>query len=311
MVAAVGSEGLSNRAIEIPQTDPPALAHGASVIVVAYGVDTLDLSWVPPDAPVLVVHNDMLLTESACRPGCDHFYPGSNIGFGRGVNLALRDVATRRVIICNPDTVLSAVHWDALVEAQQNDVVTIPLIDENGFLKASAFPYPSPTLLLLGTARAIRAAPVGTVRRKILSRLLGDWGRDRKWTIAQPPGRYSLVKWWASGAVLSFDTQLLKSVNGFDPAYFLYFEDTDLSKRIAKSRCHACLVIADTPPALHRVGGSAVTLQDKRRVTLERWQSARRYASTESGLRWRVAAALLFVGATGHRMGSVRSVTRE
>ena len=309
MAATRGTDRASEKATTAPVTDQPALAQGASVIIVAYGVDTLDLGWVPNAAPVLVVHNDTLLSESGCRRGCHHIFPGSNIGFGRGVNLALKDVTTSRVIICNPDTVLSAIHWDALVEAEENEVVTIPIVDGNGAAKASAFPYPSPTLLVLGVTRAIKAAPEGTLRRKVLTRVLGGWGQERKWSIAQPPGPYPLVKWWASGAVLSFDTQLLRSVNGFDPAYFLYFEDTDLSRRISRYMGSACLVIADTPPALHRVGGSVRSSADRKRVALERWQSARRYATTEKGVRWQIAALILSIGVMAHRVGVVRSVT--
>ncbi len=302
MAATGETHRASDRTNAAPEGEQRARAPSTSVIIVAYGVDKLDLGWVPEAAPMIVVHNDNLLSESVCRPSCNHIYPGSNVGFGRGVNLALRHVSTTRVIICNPDTVLSARHWDALAEGEPDEVLTVPLVDENGAAKASAFRYPSPTLILLGTTRAIKAAPVGTLRRKVFTRVLGHWGQERKWSIAQPPGHYPLLEWWASGAILSFDTQLLKSVNGFDPAYFLYFEDTDLSRRIARNVFSACLVIADTPPALHRVGGSARTPGDRKRVALERWRSASRYASTESGMRWRVAASLLSVGAMAHRL---------
>jgi GT2 family glycosyltransferase len=290
-------------------TNPSAKESSASVIYVAYGIETLDLSWIPEHAMVLVVHNDGLLAESACRPGCRHIYPDTNIGFGSGVNLALRDVSTRRVIVCNPDMALSPIHWSALIAGEQNEVVTVSLVDSDGSPKASAFPYPSPTLLILGITRAVKAAPVGTVRRKIMVRVLGDWGEARKWSVAQPPGRYPLATWWASGAVLSFDTRTLRDVLGFDPDYFLYFEDTDLCRRIARAVDSAFLVIADTPPAVHHVGGSASTPADRRRVASERWQSARRYASAEIGMRWRVAGLLLSVGAVVHRLFFGRPTT--
>ncbi len=294
-------------ATQVPdrQLDEP----GASVIFIAYGIESVDMSWIPEIAPVLVVHNDGLLPESACRSGCIHINPGENVGFGRGVNLALEKVATTRVIICNPDVALTPVHWDALTAGEGNEIVTVPLVDSDGGRKASAFPYPSPTLLVLGITRAIKIAPAGTVRRKILVRVLGDWGQTRKWSIAQPPGDYPLATWWASGAVMSFGTRMLKDVDGFDPNYFLYLEDTDLCRRIAKTVGSVALVIADTPPAIHQVGGSARTPADRQRVALERWRSARRYASTEKGVRWRLAGSLLSIGAIFHRLRAALSAT--
>ena len=78
---------------------PPSTVRsgGATVVVVAYGVNALLLDWVPATVPVVVVHNDDLLTVSSVdHPAVTHLFPGTNVGFGAGVNAALERVTTSR-----------------------------------------------------------------------------------------------------------------------------------------------------------------------------------------------------------------------
>ncbi len=271
-----------------------------SVIVVSYGERSLRLDWVPQSVPVVIVHNDDLLSEDACgHPGALHLYPGDDIGYGRGVNLALDKISTARVVLCNPDTTLDRTHFASLASGRSDEVVTVPLVGSDGRPMASIVPYPSAALLVMGTMRTIRLAPPGTWRRSVLARLLGDWGAERRWSVATPAGRYPLSRYWVPGAACSMDASWLRSIGGFDAGYFLYLEDTDLCRRLAAAPddpTKAAVVVADVPPGIHQVGGSAHTPEASRLARRSQWNSAVRYASGEHGLSWRAGEMVLRLG---------------
>jgi GT2 family glycosyltransferase len=259
----------------------------ATVVFVAFGVRTLPLDWIPSGAPVVIVHNDPLLDEEQSNhSGVTHVRPGENLGFGRGVNLAVEFVRSRRVIVCNPDVELGRSHWAALASGAADEVVTVRLRTSAGQPMASVLPYPSPIVLAAGTFRTVRIAPPGSRRRALLTKLLGTWGQDRRWTVETPPGRFSLRDRWVSGAVFSIDTELFRRVGGFDTDYFLYLEDTDLSGRLATLDPPIVAVVADADPGIHAVGGSARDVPAARLARRAQWESAARYASLRSGWEW-------------------------
>jgi GT2 family glycosyltransferase len=57
-----------------------------------------------------------------------------------------------------------------------------------------------------------------------------------------------------SGCFMLFRTALLKGLAGFDPRYFLYFEDYDLSLRAHE---HARVVYTPAVRVLHHGGGAS------------------------------------------------------
>jgi GT2 family glycosyltransferase len=280
------------------QADHTSTAAEASVIIVVFGQTSLDLAWIPHRAQVFVVHNDDMLADDACHhPDVRHLHPGSNIGFGSGVNLALREVTSRRVVVCNPDMALDRAHFEALSAGHHDEIVTVPVAASSGRPMASVVPYPSPILLLAGTFRVMRLAPPGTVRRAVLAKALGGWGEERRWSVVTPAGRFPLRSYWIPGAVFSVDTDLLRSVGGFDEHFFLYLEDTDLCRRLAAVDAGLVAVVAAAPAGFHAVGGSAHDDATVRLVRRSQWQSAVRYASGQSGWAWRGAAMVLRCGA--------------
>lgn len=269
----------------------------ATAVFVAYGMTSLPLAWIPPDAPVIVVHNDELLDEGACHhPSVEHVHPGRNLGFGRAVNLAVERVRTRRVVICNPDMAFLPEHWPVLASGAAGEVVTVRLLDGDHRPMSSVLVYPSPTQLAAGTFDAIRLAPPDSRRRALLARILGSWGEERRWAVETPPGRYALSDHWVTGAVFSIDTALFRSVGGFDPGYFLYLEDTDLCRRLGRACPDTTIVVAAGSPAMHQLGGSAHTPEALRLVRRSKWDSAVRYARSQQGTRWRAVSALLAIG---------------
>lgn len=276
---------------------------GATAVFVSYGMTSLSLTWIPPDAPVIVVHNDDLLDEDACHhPLVEHIHPGRNLGFGHAVNLAVERVHTRRVVICNPDMAFRPEHWQSLASGADAELVTVRLLDGDDRPMSSVLVYPSPTLLAAGTFDALRLAPPASRRRALLARILGSWGEERRWAVETPPGRYRLRDRWVTGAVFSIDAELFRSVGGFDPGYFLYLEDTDLCRRLGVACPDATIVVADTGPATHQLGGSANTPEAVRLVQRSQWDSAVHYARSQQGARWRAVSPLFSIGRRFDRM---------
>ncbi len=266
----------------------------ATAVVVAYGVDALDLAWVPKDVPVVVVHNDDQLPDTGCNhPRVRHVHPGTNLGFGAGVNLALRQVTTDRVIICNPDVALQHAHWQALAAGAEHDIVTVPLVDPSGTPARVVVPYPTPVGVLSTFSGVVGLMPRGTRRRRLALAAVGDRAAAHRWSQVTTPGRYPLTDHWVSGAVISVPTALMAAVGGFDESYFLYFEDIDLSQRLARADPAAGIVVAATPPAVHLGGGSSGAPDDRRRAAEHRWRSGALYARRQHGPVWMLVRLVL------------------
>lgn len=147
-----------------------------------------------------------------------------NIGFGRGHNLALAESGIYHLVL-NPDLEMAE---DALkaglafLEAHPEcGLLTPAAYWEDGSRQYLCKRYPS--LLDL----ALRGFAPEVVRRLFKARLdryeLHDQ-MDTGW-FWDPP--------IVSGCFMLFRGQVLRSLEGFHPGYFLYFEDFDLSLRTA------------------------------------------------------------------------------
>lgn len=255
----------------------------ATAVFVAYRTPVLDCTWIPDTAPVVVVHNDDILDpRSIERPKVRHIKAPGNIGFGAAVNRAMAIVNTTRIVLCNPDTSLTRDHWYAL-DGQADEMVTVPLLDDLGRSTSVVAPYWTP-LTLAGTTLRLGAhlAPMGSARRRLLSkrsRWLGDQHR------VGPGASLPLDRYWVSGAVVSIDIERMRSVDGFDPRYFLYFEDTDLCRRLAQRYPDMRARVADVASGMHAVGSTssgAVSAVVARR----RRHGALTYGASQSGWQW-------------------------
>lgn len=263
------------------------------MLVVAYGVKYVDLNWVPPDVEVFVVHNDDNLSAAPVTHPCvRNLHPDRNVGFGAGMNLALASVTSERVILCNPDTHLEAVHFEVLDDADPSTIVAVPLVDERGTPNAVVNPYWSIPAFAATAWRLGRFAPKDSRRRQFFSRLLGTAGSAHLEALAQKPGRWPLSERWVSGAVCSLPTAAMRAVGGFDEDYFLYFEDADLQQRLGRFDPALCVELKDVRPGRHTVGGSA-SQAERHTILRHRRRSARIYASRQVGIGWRVMEALL------------------
>jgi GT2 family glycosyltransferase len=170
-----------------------------------------------------------------------------NVGYGRGHNLAIERAASRYHLVLNPDIDLDRQALISAVEFFESHLqvglLTPRIGDEDGHIQYLCRRYP--TLLDL----FVRGFLPGSVRRFFARRLA-------RYEMQDVINEHDIV--WdppiVSGCFMLFRTNVLKKLAGFDPRYFLYFEDYDLSLRT-----HEVARVAYLPAVrvLHHGGGAA------------------------------------------------------
>lgn len=150
-----------------------------------------------------------------------------NVGYGRGHNLAIARCCGAYHLVLNPDVELAP---DALAEAvhfmdehPECGLLAPAVLGGHGELQYLCKRYPTVfDLLLRGFAPSwLRARFRARLDHYEMRDLINE--HDVVW---DPP--------IVSGCFMLFRTAVLKRLGGFDPRYFLYFEDFDLSLRTAQ-----------------------------------------------------------------------------
>ena len=188
---------------------------------------------------------------------------GGNIGYGAAANAGLADLSTGYAVIANPDVRFEPGSVDELLDVAQRwpRAATIgPAIRTvEGELYPSARDLPR---LSTGAGHALLGwvwpANPWTARYR----------REREEPRERPAG-------WLSGSCLLVDLEAFWSVGGFDPGYFMYFEDVDLAERL--SRRGWLHVYAPSAVVVHE-GGHA-TQREPHRMQRVHHTSALRYLS--------------------------------
>jgi GT2 family glycosyltransferase len=187
--------------------------------------------------------------DELCSRGatCSVIAGQGNVGYGRGHNLAIGRSASAYHLVLNPDIDLDR---DALkcalefLERHQDVGLLTPRIgDEGGRIQYLCRRFP--TLLDLLVRGFLPARARGFFKERLARYEMQDLINDRD-IVWDPP--------IVSGCFMLFRTSVLKTLAGFDPRYFLYFEDYDLSLRT-----HEVARIAYMPAVrvLHHGGGAA------------------------------------------------------
>ncbi len=139
-----------------------------------------------------------------------------NHGFARGCNIGFALVDTPYTIFINPDAVVEAEALRTMLQFMEErpraGIVGPAIVCGEGDHTALQHtgPCPTPWTMLRDSTPFLRRR-VGRV------------------TIV--PGSAPMRTGWLSGAILMIRTQLMRQLNGFDPRFFLYWEETDLCKR--------------------------------------------------------------------------------
>lgn len=153
----------------------------------------------------------LISAESAWLEPCLN---NKNLGFGRGCNCGLERTTTRYVCFMNADVTIEPDAVRTMVEfmdAHPRCGIAAPATTVHAGHLQWAGGLPSP----MGVLR-----PVSLVhaRRRTIERGGEPFKTD-----------------WVCGAVFFARTDLMRQLGGFDPRFFLYFEETDLCLRVAKA----------------------------------------------------------------------------
>ncbi|HSV66125.1 MAG TPA: glycosyltransferase family 2 protein [Mycobacteriales bacterium] len=204
-----------------------------AVVVVTYSpgemldhfLDTLEKATASPYEVVLADNGstDGAPERAAGRAGVRLLPTGGNLGYGRAANHGAAATSAPYVLVANPDVSFEPGALDALLAAAgrwPRAGSVGPLI-----LRPDGSRYPS------GRALPSLGGGIGHA-------LCGWWWPGNPWTRAYRQERGTPSEGpvgWLSGSCLLLRREAFDAVRGFDPAYFMYFEDLDLGERIGRA----------------------------------------------------------------------------
>ncbi len=267
------------------------------VVAVTYSpgdslVGFLDSLAVATDRPVDVVLVDNGSTDGApeeaarTRDGVRFLPTGGNIGYGPAVNAGLDDVRTGWALVANPDVVFDPGSVDELLAVAARwpraAMVGPAIRTTEGDLYPSARDLPS---LSTGIGHAVFGwvwpANPWTARYR----------REREAPRERPAG-------WLSGSCFLVDLEAFHAVGGFDPGYFMYFEDVDIAERLGRA---GYLHVYAPSAAVTHEGGHATRRQPHRMQRVHH-TSALRYLSGQFPRRRHAPLRAALRGGLGARM---------
>ena len=155
---------------------------------------------------------------------------GENLGFGQGCNLAFAQSSADMVLLLNPDAGISPDSIDTLIYTLQNEPHLAAVAPRMYWNPSRSF------LLPLATAQTPYANMTNSLASWSRSgaRLLAERHLPRMQSQLQPLATPFVVPMLA-GAILLLRRQAVLSAGGlFDPGYFMFFEDADLSLRLRR-----------------------------------------------------------------------------
>jgi N-acetylglucosaminyl-diphospho-decaprenol L-rhamnosyltransferase len=225
--------------------------------------------------------DDSVVRAAAMTNGVTRVATGDNLGYGAAANAGARDGDEEWLVVANPDIVWHAGSLDALLDATErwpNGAAFGPaILTPDGKLYPSARGFP-------------------TLSRGIGHALLGWWWPANPWTKAyrrESGGPVEAPCGWLSGSCLLLRRKAFEAVGGFDKAYFMYFEDLDLGRRIADAGWQSVYV----PDAVVTHTGGHSTQKYRAAMLRAHHASAYRYLSRQyAGPRWAPVRVLLRAG---------------
>jgi N-acetylglucosaminyl-diphospho-decaprenol L-rhamnosyltransferase len=207
-----------------------------------------------PEAEILVVdnasHDETTKLAAAAAPDARLIDSGENLGFGRACNFGAEAATGEHLLLLNPDVVLTGTDRPEL----------------DALLVSRPFGLAAP-LLRWGDEKS------DTIGAQAERRWLSDYVDHTIQTVLPRGVRHGRRPAaaedaaWASGAMLLVDRGEFLSLGGFDPRFFLYYEDRDLSARYRAAR----LPIRTTTALAGRHAGGASSAIDDLRVTSLGW----------------------------------------
>lgn len=160
---------------------------------------------------------------------CNH----ENIGFGRAINQAMAVTTAPLALFLNPDAALTARAVAHLVRELDDHptcgVIGPAILNPDGSVQGSARGDPDMLTGLFGRSSTLtRLFPKSTLaRRNVVTHAE---------SAAAAQGSFEVD--WVSGACMLVRRASFAQVGGFDEAFFLYWEDADLCRRLRGAGWH-------------------------------------------------------------------------
>ena len=177
-----------------------------------------------------------------------------NPGYGAASNQAVDACAAPHVLLLNSDTLLAPNTLDVLDEylaAHPTVGLVGPrLHNTDGSLQRSAHAYPRPFTI----------RPILKHIPRVRDRSLLTWPHDRPRPVP-----------WVKGAALAIRRSAFDQVRGFDRSFFMYFEETDLCRRLWQAGWE----VHFTPATAIVHKGGASTAQVRAQMTVQFYASMR------------------------------------
>jgi N-acetylglucosaminyl-diphospho-decaprenol L-rhamnosyltransferase len=203
-----------------------------SIIIVSYNTREMTLDCLrvlyenlgSTEAQVIVVDNASSDGSAAAIqsafPMVELIENSSNSGFGAANNLAMRQARGRFFLLLNSDAFLRPGALEALRAALESHpkaaAVGPRLLNRDGTLQRSCWRFPSPAqawIENLGLAALLRGRTRWSDYRR--------WGHDSERVVD-----------FVIGACLLVRREVYEEIGGFDPAFWMYAEETDWQKRM-------------------------------------------------------------------------------
>lgn len=144
-----------------------------------------------------------------------------NLGFGKGHNQVLDKITSKYHFIINPDIVINENTIKALcdfMDSHPDCAICCPkVLNPDGSIQYIAKRRPTLSALL---ARRIHKGPFKKIEEKYLAK---EMDHNQSFEVEFCTGCFSVLR-----------TDVFKKIKGFDPQYFLYFEDADITMEAKK-----------------------------------------------------------------------------
>jgi GT2 family glycosyltransferase len=205
-----------------------------SILIVSFNTrDILRecLQSIPPSRPgleieIIVIDNcsrdgslDMVASEF---PSVKRIASETNLGFGNANNRAFTEAQGRYIVLLNSDAFLRPDTLEVSLRGMEADstvgLAGGRLVGRDGKLQPSARMFPNLTRQVL--------VMLGWADKYPRSKFFGQ--ADRTWADPMQPAEVD----WVPGAYSIIRTDLIRKIGFFDPAFFLYYEEVDLCRRI-------------------------------------------------------------------------------
>ncbi len=176
----------------------------------------------------------------------------TNRGFAAACNQAAATIEAEYLLFLNPDTLVepasipTAVAWLDQAAHASYGIAGIQLIDEQGRVSRSCARFPTVTSTVaktLGLDRLLPSVFPGYV--------MTGWDHTTSRDVDHVIGAFYLVR-----------RELFRTLQGFDEAYFVYFEDVDFSWRAARAGWRS-RYLTETR-AFHKGGGTSEQIKSRR-----------------------------------------------